>query len=367
MTLILIRADASLSIGSGHVMRCRTVAREFQRRGATICFLCRRQPGDLIALLQRDFPVLALPELPLASHEGLRGRSLYGAWLGCSQDQDAADCRQALRQAGIRSADGLVVDHYGLDAQWQAQLLDGLAQPKLLVIDDLADRPHLADLLLDQNFFGNETADRYRSLVPTACRLLLGPHYALLGPEYAQLHPLVPPRSELRRVLVFFGGVDPGNLTGRAIEALQAPEMAELAADVVLGLQSPHRQAVCELASRRINTNLYQSFPSLAGLIARADLSIGASGATTWERACLGLPTLAVAIAENQVLPLQALNAATSMSTLSTCNFEQSILDDFKKIQATPGFVTSVSRKLSALVSGQGCSIIAKYMFASDD
>ncbi len=318
MTLILIRADASLSIGSGHVMRCRTLARELQRRGATISFLCRRQPGDLIDLLQQDFPVLALPELPLATHEGLQGRNLYGAWLGCSQAEDAADCLQALRKAGVSSADGLVVDHYGLDAQWQAQLLDGLTQPKLLVIDDLADRPHLADLLLDQNFFGKASADRYRSLVPTACHQLLGPHYALLGPEYAQLHPLVPPRSELQRVLVFFGGVDPDNLTGRALEALQTPELAELAVDVVCGLQSPHRQAVAELAARRTSTTLHGPLASLAGLIARADLAIGAGGATTWERACLGLPSMLVTIADNQLPFAQALDQAGKVQLLGS-------------------------------------------------
>ena len=326
MKLILIRADASLSIGSGHVMRCRTLARELQNRGATITFLCRSQPADLIALLEQDFPVLALPELPLVFHEGLEGRNLYGAWLGCSQDQDAADCLQALRQAGIRRADGLVVDHYGLDAQWQAQLLAGLAKPKLLVIDDLADRQHLADLLLDQNFFGKESVDRYRSLVPTACRQLLGPHYALLSPEYAQLHPLVPARSELRRVLVFFGGVDPNNLTGRTLEALQAPELAELAVDVVLGSYSPHRQAVAELAKRHPHTTLHRALPSLAGLITRADLAIGAGGATTWERACLGLPTLVVTIADNQLPSAEALDEAGKVQLLgrtATVNTEQ--------------------------------------------
>ena len=309
MTPILIRADASLSIGSGHVMRCRTLARELQRRGAQVFFLCRRQPGDLISLLEKEFPVLALPQLPLAAtqtSEGqpLQGRELYGAWLGCRQEQDAADCLQALAQAGIQSASWLVVDHYGLDASWETQLLAGLAgdaAPRLLVIDDLADRPHQADLLLDQNVFGAATETRYAGLVSEHCRQLLGPHYALLGPEYAQLHPLVPPRTELRRVLVFFGGVDPANLTGRALEALMAPELAHLAVDVVLGLQSPHHQAVAELVARQPHTTLHDPLPSLAGLIARADLAIGAGGATTWERACLGLPSLVVAIADNQL------------------------------------------------------------------
>jgi UDP-2,4-diacetamido-2,4,6-trideoxy-beta-L-altropyranose hydrolase len=320
MTPILVRCDASLSIGSGHVMRCRTLARALQRRGAAVTFLCRRQPGDLVSLLEEEFSVLALPEQPLAPCDGLEGRELYGAWLGCSQDADAAQCLQALAQAGITSASWLVADHYGLDARWEAQLLAGLAggdaPSNLLVIDDLADRPHQADLLLDQNFFGEATEQRYQGLVPLQCRQLLGPHYALLGPEYAQLHPFVPARTELRRLLVFFGGVDPANLTGRALEALMDPALAHLAVDVVLGSQSPHRQAVEELVVRRPHTTLHGLMPSLAGLIARADLAIGAGGATTWERACLGLASLVVAIAANQLPFVQALDQAGHLQLL---------------------------------------------------
>jgi UDP-2,4-diacetamido-2,4,6-trideoxy-beta-L-altropyranose hydrolase len=318
MMQILIRADASFSIGSGHVMRCRTLARELQRRGATITFLCRRQPGDLIDLLQQDFQVLALPELSLVSHEGLQGRSIYRAWLGCSQNQDAADCLKALVKANIRSADWLVVDHYGLDAQWEAQVVDGLAMSKLLVIDDLADRLHVADLLIDQNFFGAASEDRYQSLVAGSCTQLLGPQYALLSPEYALLHKLVPARTEIKRVLVFFGGVDPDNLTGRALEALQATELSELTVDVVIGWQSPHREAVERQAARRPNTRLHGPQTSLAGLIARADLAIGAGGATTLERACLGLPSLVVTIADNQLPCIQALDDCGNVQLLGT-------------------------------------------------
>ena len=312
MTSILIRCDASLSIGSGHVMRCRMLARELQRRGAGITFLCRRQPGDLISLLEQEFLVLALPDQPLAPIDRLEGRELYGAWLGCRDTTDAAQCLEALGQAGINGASWLVVDHYGLDAQWEVQLLAGMAcdaaPPKLLVIDDLADRPHQADLLLDQNFFGDATEQRYKGLLPPQCRQLLGPHYSLLGPEYAQLHPLVPPRSELRRVLVFFGGVDPANLTGRALEGLMNPALAHLAVDVVLGRQSLHRQAVEELVARRHYTTLHGPLPSLAGLITRADLAIGAGGATTWERICLSLPSLVIALAANQLPFTEALD-----------------------------------------------------------
>ena len=241
------------------------------------------------------------------------GRALYGAWLGCSQQQDAADCLAALAQAGGSGAHWLVVDHYGLDAIWEAAMGEGLRAepaPQLLVIDDLADRAHSCDLLLDQNFFGVATQQRYGGLVPPHCRQLLGPQYALLGPEYAQLHPLVPARRELRRVLVFFGGVDSANYTGQAIKALMAPELAHLAVDVVLGLQCPHRLAVETLAAQRPYTTMHGPQPSLAGLIARADLAIGAGGATTWERACLGLPSMVRPIAANQIPFSEALAAA---------------------------------------------------------
>jgi RimJ/RimL family protein N-acetyltransferase len=174
----------------------------------------------------------------------------------------------------------------------------------------------MADLLLDQNFFGADTDQRYQGLVPSQCRQLLGPHYALLGPEYAQLHPLVPVRTELRRVLVFFGGVDSDNLTGLTLEALLDPALAHLAVDVVLGSQSPYRQAVADLVAQRPFTTLHGPLPSLAGLIARADLAIGAGGATTWERACLKLPSLVVAIADNQLPFAEALHQAGHLQLL---------------------------------------------------
>ena len=302
------------------MIRCRTLARQLLRQGAEVLFCCRRQPGDLIALLEQEFRVLALPEQPLVSCKGLDGRELYGAWLGCSQDRDAVDCLAALALAGVHSADWLVSDHYGLDASWEEQLSNALAgvngPPKLLVIDDLADRPHQADLLLDQNFFGETIDQRYGALLPLQSRQLLGPHYALLGPEYAQLHPLVPKRMELLRVLVFFGGVDPDNLTGRTLEALMDPELAHLAVDVVIGRQSPHLQTVMDLVGQRPSTTLHTPLQSLAGLIARADLAIGAGGATTWERACLKLPSLVVAIAANQVPFAEALHNAGHLQLL---------------------------------------------------
>ena len=137
-----------------------------------------------------------------------------------------------------------------------------------------------------------------------------GPHYALLAPEYPHLSPLVPKRTQLKRVLVFFGGVDQDNLTSQALKALMDPALTDLAVDVVIGRHSPHWKIVKELVDKLPNAALHSPLPSLAGLMVRADLAIGAGGATTWERACLGLPSIVIAIATNQLKSTQALHQA---------------------------------------------------------
>jgi len=304
MTSIIFRCDASMSMGSGHVMRCRTLARELKQHAKTAIFICRRQTGDLIHLLDKEFQVLSLPEQGASLCGCLEGRQPYSAWLGCSQEVDALQSLETIAEAGITEPAWVVVDHYGLDEEWESIILEGLISkngvPKLLIIDDLADRKHYADLILDQNFYGDVAEKRYKDLVPDRCQMLLGPKYALLGREYALLHPLVPTRSELRRVLIFFGGVDTNNHTSLAIEALLEAEFSEIAVDVVLGHHSPHAEAVKGLVARRPFTKIHAPLPSLAGLIGRADLAIGAGGSTTWERFCLRCPSITTIIADNQ-------------------------------------------------------------------
>ncbi len=363
MTRILFRCDASLSIGSGHVIRSRTLARELTSKGAEVLFLCRRQSGDLIALLEHEFQVLSLPQLALVACEGLSSCELYAAWLGCSQEQDVVDCFQALRSAGIKHADWLVVDHYGLDARWESLMLKeqfGKAPPKLLVIDDLANRPHQSDLLLDQNFFGEATEYRYEGLLPQECRQLLGPQYSLLGPEYAQFHSLVPIRMELRRVLVFFGGVDSDNLTNLTLDALMDPACSDIAVDVVVGGQSPHRNQIETMINQRPNTTLHGPLSSLVGLIVRADLSIGAAGTTVWERACLGLPSICRPSAENQ-LPVSRALAKHDYASILDCDnklYHDNLLEKINLFRS-PEYISRASMRCKFLTAGRGAVLCA--------
>ena len=320
MTSIVIRTDASFSIGSGHVIRCRTLARALRLRGASITFVCRRQRGDLIELLAQEFRVLVLLECPPLSPEpqkatALSGRALYAEWLGCTQEQDSKECLAALADAQLPPPAWLVLDHYGLAAPWQQCMQEGLRQvdgsaPAVLALDDLADRAHQANVLMDANRLDPAAPDPYRDLVPEACTTLLGPAYALLNPLYPRLQPLLPSRSQLDRVLVFFGGIDADNYAAVALEALSHPRLLHLAVDVVVGVAAPHRADLEGRVLHRPNTSLHVGLPSLAGLMARADLALGAAGTASWERACLGLPCLVVPVAENQEQGARALQSA---------------------------------------------------------
>lgn len=302
-------------------MRCCTLARALKRRGADSIFLCRPHAGDLTTLLEEEFRVLQLPESPEslcesnADSESVCGRRLYADWLGCTEEMDAKECLAGLADAQIEHAAWLVLDHYGLAAPWQRCMQEGLrledgSVPAVLVLDDLGDRDHQANVLMDANRLDPSAPDPYRDRVPEACTTLLGPAFALLDSLYPRLQPMLPPRSQLARVLVFFGGMDTANHAAVALEALSHPRLLPLAVDVVVGAAAPHRADLESRVLQRPNTCLHVGLPSLAGLMARADLALGAAGTASWERACLGLPSLVVSVAENQKQGARALETA---------------------------------------------------------
>ena len=361
---VLFRCDSSLVIGTGHVMRCRNLARALQKRGVEVLFLCREVPGDLISLLAQEFLVLGLPALrkPEQCYEGLEGRNLYGAWLGCSQSQDAEDCLSAIRLEDPGAISWLVVDHYGIDQEWEDQVCKGLSEiyverPRLLVFDDLADRPHQADVLVDANRLDTNAGKSYQHNVPSTCRLLLGPTFAPLDPLYGELKALTPQRCKLQRVLVFFGGVDKENHTEIALRALAHPDFADLSVDVVIGTAAPHHAKILELVEERAETQLHSGLPNLAGLMVRADLAIGAAGTTSWERAALGLPTLVTPVADNQRQSAQALadaGAALLISLEEAPDPGVGIHRAIRAMQSEPELLQHLSTGAGSVADGRG-------------
>ncbi len=286
----VFRVDSGVQMGSGHVMRCLTLARELSGNGARIQFICRDIRGNLIDRIQREGYVVY--RLPAPQEQ----RASSCPWLQVPLHQDAEETRTVLER--VRPA-WLVVDHYGISAEWH-RAQRGPAK-SIFVVDDLADRALDCDLLLDQSYVGRATLQRYVGLVPDGCRTLLGPRYALLSSEYAALHEaLVERTGDACRVLVFFGGTDATDETSKALQALARPELAHLAVDVVLGANHPAPERVEAMAQGRPRTTLHRNLPTLAGLMFRADLAIGAGGTVSWERLCLGLPSIVITVAVNQ-------------------------------------------------------------------
>lgn len=323
---VAFRVDASLQIGTGHVMRCLTLARAFlNERGAECHFICREFPGNLIEFIKKNgFAATGLA--PQASHEsrdGMEASPLYSDWLGASWGDDAWEVCSALE---MFQPEWLVVDHYALDARWE-QAARSVCR-HLMVIDDLADRSHDCDLLLDQNL-GRRTAD-YRDRVPANCTILTGPQYALLRPEFAELRQQSltrRKRPQLKEILISMGGVDHSNVTGRVLETLRrCPLPRDTRITVVMGLHAPWLGAVQALAAKiQQETQVLTNVTDMAVLMARCDLAIGAAGLTAWERCCLGVPTCTVVLAENQragATALAAIGATVMISNVSTISDE---------------------------------------------
>jgi UDP-2,4-diacetamido-2,4,6-trideoxy-beta-L-altropyranose hydrolase len=357
---VLFRTDTSLEIGFGHVMRCLTLAAALRDRGAECHFVCRAHRGNLSDLISKyGFRVHLLPNVAndQLDHLGESDGSLYAQWLGASQHQDAEATIQCVADAPV---DWVVIDHYGIDKEWE-QALRPLTK-KILVIDDLANRAHDCDVLLDQNLVDNYES-RYDDLVPEYCVRLLGPDYAMLQPEYAELHPRTPPRiSPVSRILVYFGGADVNNLTGLALEALGDPVFANLNIDVVVNPKCSHHETIREVALNRSRVQIHENLPSLASLIVKADLAIGATGATSWERCCLGLPAIVVTLAENQVAIASELSKQDLVTwlgdqqSLSVDRLREAILDEIGNGER----LSRRSKKCLELVDGNGVRRVAE-------
>ncbi len=341
------RTDASDQIGTGHFMRCLALADELQKQGAQICFITRNLPVHLSEMLNTK-RMDCIPLITKATQQPI-DELVHSNWLGTSQFQDAQATLQALVN---QSWDWVVVDHYGLDKRWEAEVRANCK--KLMVIDDLADRQHDCDVLLDQNFYV-DMQTRYLGKVPEDCQLLLGPRYALLREEFRVLREKVKVRAgDIKKILIFFGGVDADNFTSLAIQA-SVELNSKLQVDIVIGAQHPNLMHIQQLCSKHGFVCHIQT-THMAELMAEADLAIGAGGSASWERCCLGLPGLLLAVAENQV------EIAKALDSIGVCYYLgegdvinlSSLKDSINKFLVTPDQLMAMSQQAFSLVDGLG-------------
>jgi len=338
---IAFRADASSQLGTGHLARCLALADELRARGVRTCFVCRPLPNSLDAEVRiRGHELAILPE---------------GRLPEIDPGADVAGTTAAL-SAGM-PWDWLVVDHYGLDERWEMPARR-VAQ-KILAIDDVADRRHDADVLLDPGLH-QEGARRYAGLVPPSCRVFLGPAFALLRAEFVAR----PPRETKPgsfRVNVSFGGADPGGMTLRALRALETCGDPRIDIDVALGSASPHLHAVTEACAEMARTRLHVDATHMATLFGLASLAIGAGGSSSWERCRMGLPAIVVSLAPNQRPNCRALGASRAALYLGDAEevTSEMLAKTIAALGSRPRLLETMGRRAAALVDGRGTERVA--------
>lgn len=290
---VVIRVDSSEVIGSGHLMRCLTLAERMRSDGKQVHFICRNLVGNLSQLITAKGFILHM----LPAHRSDISLAGYAAWLTVPKETDAEETIEIVQT--IQPVDRLVVDSYALDIDWEQKIRPFVRE--VFVIDDLANRRHDCDLLLDQNFY-QKMEQRYEGLVPSSCKLLLGPQHILLREEFYVAREHLRERDGcLRRILVFYGGSDATQETEKAIRALVHLRLQSVAVDVVVGGGNARREQIASLCGLHDFLHYYFQVDHMAELMANADLCLGAGGTATWERCFLGLPAIVTAVADNQI------------------------------------------------------------------
>ncbi|WP_064119548.1 UDP-2,4-diacetamido-2,4,6-trideoxy-beta-L-altropyranose hydrolase [Pseudomonas fluorescens] len=343
---VLIRADASPTIGSGHIARCLTLARVLRGQGSHVAFACRCLPGHrLDALRAEGFETFALPERYAAEDP----QQAIESMLPWQADIDAL----GMQLEGQAEFDWIIVDHYGLDHHWQTAARQWA--PRIAAVDDLATRRYSVDLLLNQNLSGLH--EHYQPLLPDGCRTLLGPRYAMLREEFSC--PAIAIKHRAQRVLVNFGGFDAARQTHHAMLALA--DFTGLQVDFVAGADNPAWAQMQALAETRPHWRLHSFVSDFYQRMTEADLFIGAGGGTSWERAAMGLPTICIAVSNNQQANGEVMAAAGAhvfMGAREQVSVEQ--------LRDAIGFVTgnhylrqSLAERSRQLVDGRGAERVA--------
>lgn len=367
---IAFRVDASIDIGSGHVMRCLTLANMLKLAGGECHFLCRDHEGNLSQRLRSmGHSVKVLENFSRTDFDLPHSR-----WLGATQERDALQCSEFL--AAIKPT-WLIVDHYALDSRWESVVR--AQAKKMFVIDDLANRRHQGDLLLDQNL-GRELKD-YDGLVPHDCLRLIGLDYALLRPEFYQWRGVSLARRkrlcQVESVMINLGGVDKENLSACILDSLyKSGWLSRFVVSVVLGSSAPRRDRLAEKVAHlnhvlpkrtdgRPRIEMALDVANMAERLAKVDFVIGAAGSSTWERCCLGVPSAFLRLESNQDLAADVLLSRKISLEIHRNRLDEGLSALFDDICSNPGCLSEMSERASALLDGRGAERVVNILLGT--
>jgi len=288
MLKVVFRVDASIAIGAGHVMRCLTLAHALG--GKAYCeFIVSKSGAALSSKIKA---------------------SGYNVHVIADIDNDPAQHATNTLAVILPETDLIIIDHYNLDTRYETHLYNKVSG--VMVIDDLANRKHHCNLLLDGNLLPN-SASRYKDLVPKDCATLLGPQFALLREEFYTPTQTKTPKHILnvalqtnekqkrKRILVCFGGTDPQNVTDKTLSAISKLDTTLFDVDVVIGSQHKSYAQIVSKVAQFSTMSLHVDTTQMAVLMRHATIMIGAGGSMHWERCVSALPSIVITLAANQV------------------------------------------------------------------
>ena len=355
---VVFRTDASTQIGSGHVKRCQSLGTALVRLGAKVGFVTRVTDVSVGKLFDgQSFELITLPHAePQANAVDATGLAHEG-WLATDWQTDA---ELTIKSLGGRRVDMVIVDHYAIDARWYQRVAEAL-NCRMVAIDDLADRQLAVDLIIDHNHAEDHVL-KYRAVNPFGAPVLGGPHHAMLAEsfEHAVRNPATDP---VRSVGIFMGGIDQLNRSESALQGLRDTAEFKGPVEIVTTSFNPHLERLLALATTDGDTQITVDAPDLARFFGRHELHIGAGGGATWERCCLGAPSVAIVVAENQrhvLLPLAELNV---LDLVEPEALSAAVIGAHARILINhPQRRSELSRNAMQLVDGKGCKRISEQL-----
>lgn len=353
MPKVVIRVDSSYEIGGGHVMRCLAIAEELRQKGVDVIFLCRDYPGSYASIIRkRLFRCMILD-----AKQSPKGEAPNHETYNWELDAEETISKLCL----INECHLMIVDHYGLDARWEHRVAQ--YSRAVMVIDDLANRNHEANLLLDQT--AGRKVWEYEGLVNPNCSIKCGVSYVLLRREFDQWRStsLERKRNGIENLMISFGGSDKHQFTLRAFQVLnQLISLRNASVTILLGPSFRGEDQVHSLISQSsMKCTVSKNSNNVAQMLSSCDLVIGAAGTSAWERCYLGVPSVMVAVAENQERSAGEISASGAAIILDGgIFFERDLAENLSNIYKSKNILHKLSQKSSSFVSQNGIEMIVR-------
>ena len=342
--IIFIRVDSSTKIGYGHLIRCLALA-DTLKKSFKINFICTNLNGNLISqICKKKFEVFRF---------NTKSQRI-------NVKKDAEKTISIIKKHRNKKS-LLILDSYILSQEWENRVKPYVK--RLIVIDDLMDRKHSCDLIIDQNLH-TQMNSLYTKSVPKNCVKLLGPDYAILRNQFIAQRKYAKIRSlPIKNILVSFGGTDNENHTLHALTSLKKLN-SNVDVNVVTGTANIGKKIIKNFCKKNFNYNYFEQVENMAKLMQVADLCIGSSGTTTWERCCVGLPAIAIVASNDQKDIASAVSKNKCIINLGKIKKSDNVnyVRLMKNLKNSE--LQNMSRNCMKLVDGKGAARISKYIFS---